>query len=235
MHDPFSVFSVRFSVPLYWKPRTVIVHIDSRSRQNTALMRILITGFPPFPNQPVNPTQLLVESVQHGHLSLSDHDISAVLLPCEYVGVETAFLDAVTSLNPDLVLSFGVGRQTPLFRLETTGVNWDEAQIPDNAGETRLGCPILEDGPPKLFHPWDLVRLGEHLAARGIYHQVSDDAGRYVCNHLNYYGLWQSQKTSSFNFLFTHVSSVENGFVLESALGGVEFMIEWIQTSTNET
>lgn len=198
-------------------------------------MRILITGFPPFPNQPVNPTQLLVESVQRGQLSSSDHDISAVLLPCEYVGVEKAFVDAVESLKPDLVLSFGVGRQTPLFRLETTGVNWDEARIPDNSGETRLGRPILEDGPPKLFHSWDLVQLGEHLAACGVYHQVSEDAGRYVCNHLNYYGLWQSQKSRSFDFLFTHVSSVENGFVLESALEGVEIMIEWIQSSIKET
>ncbi len=191
-------------------------------------MHVLITGFPPFPNQPVNTTQQLVDAIRGGLLSVPGIELSAELLPVEYRGVERAFHEILNELQPDVVLSFGVGRQSSLLRLERIGRNLDHASIPDNAGEYRTHHEILPGCPETYFSQLNLISLAAALEVQGVSVELSDNAGAYVCNHLNYLGMHLSSMAEKpFPFLFTHTSSIGNGFDMDLALVGVEAMLNW--------
>ena len=72
------------------------------------------------------------------------------------------------------------------IHLERVAVNFDDADIPDNAGVSRTGQRIVPDGPPSYQSTLPLVRMREALIQRGIPAIISDDAGSYVCNHVFY-------------------------------------------------
>ena len=198
-------------------------------------MRVLITGFPPFPGRPINPTQELVRAVaQQGSLVSGCH-LRTAELPVEYRAVEERFAEAVTEHDPDVVLAFGVGKPGPLLRLETQGVNWDECEVPDNAGELRCGQPIVHDGPESLRSSLDLEPLHSVLAAQGHSVALSDNAGRYVCNHLLYFGLhYAAIQRHRYRMAFVHVPQPEHGFALDAALRGLTCLLDALVTSGDD-
>jgi pyroglutamyl-peptidase len=193
-------------------------------------MKLLVTGFPPFPGRPENPSQRIVEAVQAGGVPVPDVECRGVLLPVEYQGVETAYLQRIGEFRPDVVLAFGVGRQESLLRLETRGVNRDEAAEPDNAGEVRSGTNIVLEGPEELHAPLDLVPLADAIRHAGIEIDVSRDAGTYICNHLLYFA-WHhlAGRGAPRHFVFSHVCPMESGFELEQALVALRIMATWFR------
>lgn len=194
-------------------------------------MHFLLTGFPPFPGRPINPTQQLIEAIQEGRTDASDRHLSTALLPVEYQGVEYVFDKLIRDLRPDVVLSFGVGRHERTLRLESCGVNRDDASLPDNAGETRRETSIIPGGPDAIRCSADLPDLQETLRNAGIPVEISQDAGQYVCNHLLYYASYHEQQgESEYNFLFTHVPTVEGGFDLQATLQGIALMMNWYES-----
>lgn len=190
-------------------------------------MRVLITGFPPFPGRPVNPTQELVRAITQQKSLVTGCRLQTAELPVEYRAVEERFAEAVTTHDPDVVLAFGVGKPGPLFRLETQGVNWDECEVPDNAGELRCGQRIVDDGPEVLRSSLDLEPVHNSLLSQGHSVALSDNAGRYVCNHLLYFGLhYALVEQLRYRMTFVHVPQPEHGFELEAALRGLTCLLE---------
>ena len=197
----------------------------------TRPLRVLVTGFPPFPGRDVNPTQALLAELKSQSLP-QGVDLMAELLPCEYCGVETALDRCLASFQPDVILSFGVGRHRDVLRLESRGVNLDHASIPDNAGERREGIPIREHGASELRSRIPIDSLALYLSKSGVRVETSEDAGAYVCNHLIYHAETRAQELANpFHFVFTHLPAIEQGFDIHQALRGVELMIEWFARS----
>ena len=192
------------------------------------MMRILLTGFPPFPGRPVNPSQALVEAVQHGRLNLPNVEFVTALLPVEYGRVESELGVLIEQHQPDAVLSFGVGRQKTPVRLEQRGVNLDHGELPDNAGEIRLDHPIDPAGPSEVHSPLDLESLRDWLSGEGHGVEVSRDAGQYVCNHLVYTGLRQVARCErSVEFLFTHLAPADQEVSVEQNLAALDGIVRW--------
>ncbi len=198
-------------------------------------MRILITGFPPFPGRPINPSQELIETLRAGILPTEGIALAAELLPCEYAGVEEAFTRLMAEFAPHLVLAFGVGRQATHLQLESRGVNRDHAEIPDNAGMLRSGIPIAPDGPDELHSPLPLHDLAAALQQSGQDARFSQDAGTYVCNHLVYFAhLHPAVQSGQTRFVFTHLPPAEQGLNLEKLLGALQIMIDWFQNRAQD-
>lgn len=194
-------------------------------------MHFLLTGFPPFPGRPINPTQQLIEAIHDWPPHPNGRQLSTALLPVEYQGVEHVFDKLIRDLRPDVVLSFGVGRHEHTLRFESCGVNQDNASIPDNAGETRRETSIIPGGPDAIQCSADLPDLLETLRDAGIPVEISQNAGQYVCNHLLYYASYHEQQDESeYNFLFTHVPTVEGGFDLQATLQGIALMMNWYES-----
>lgn len=198
-------------------------------------MKLLITGFPPFPGCSDNPSQQIVDAVCDGRVQVPGGEIRGELLPVEYRGVETAYLKRIGDFQPDGVLAFGVGRQESLLRLETRGINWDDAVTADNAGEIRTGTKIIPDGPDELHSGLNLVPLAELIRQRGIDVDISRDAGTYICNHLLYFA-WHSMSRMDGPrfFTFSHVCPIDAGFALDPVLRALETMASWSQAIHQE-
>jgi len=202
-------------------------------------MRILLTGFPPFPGREINPTQQLVRAIQSSGVSVPpDIDLRADVVPCSYRGVESVFTELVESHRPDVVLAFGVGHSGSLLHLERQAYNLDDATVPDNDGELRSGAAISSDGPPILNSTVDVDRLCADLQQSRVDAIVSLDAGRYLCNHLLYYGLQlaaqQASVAFSYRMAFVHVrplnDTISEPTEFSELTRAVEVMLQSIAT-----
>jgi pyroglutamyl-peptidase len=145
-------------------------------------MRILLTGFEPFGDVKINPSQCVVE-----HFAAQGRDdLITLVLPTVYSESGARIRDAIKQHNPDAVLSLGVAASRDAINLERIAVNVDDARIPDNAGVLASGEPIDTDGPVGYRSTLPLAAMKAALEARGIAVTISNHAGAYMCNHVFY-------------------------------------------------
>jgi pyroglutamyl-peptidase len=145
-------------------------------------MRILLTGFEPFGDVKINPSQRIVEHFQ----AQGREDLITLMLPVEYATSGARLVEAIKQHNPDAVLSLGVAASRTAINLERIAVNVDDASIPDNVGHKASGERIAEEGPAAYWSTLPLAEMKEALDARGIAVTYSNHAGAYMCNHVFY-------------------------------------------------
>jgi pyroglutamyl-peptidase len=148
-------------------------------------LRILITGFGPFPGAPFNPTGALVE-----HLTRIRRPALAVterigrVFPTSYAILDHDFPDLLTKHRPDIVLMFGLAARTRHLRVETKARNILSASLPDvtrtRPAQTRLALA----GPATLRTAAPCHRFLHAAKAARMPAALSRDAGRYLCNAL---------------------------------------------------
>lgn len=135
-------------------------------------MKVLVTGFGPFPGTPHNPTDALCRSVTG--LRVGDHELRGVVLPVSYRRGPDAAIAEALALGPDLalVLGLGVAGARSGVWVERTARRVDAGPLDvDGRSDAALS------GPDEVRATLDVDRLAEALGAG-----LSDDAGRYVCN-----------------------------------------------------
>ena len=145
-------------------------------------MRVLLTGFEPFGNISVNPSQCIVE---HFQALRRDHLITRVL-PTEYQRAGDCIAEVICENSPDVVISLGVAQSRQAINLERIAVNIDDASIADNAGKLASGERIAPDGPVGYWSTLPLSAMRAALEARSIPVAISNHAGAYICNHVFY-------------------------------------------------
>jgi pyroglutamyl-peptidase len=149
-------------------------------------LRILVTGFGPFPGAPHNPTQPLVARLTRlRRPALSDVELSSHIFPVTYSAVDRQLPLALKTHQPHALLMFGLASRTPYLRIETRARNAVTMLWPD-AAQTRVRKGSIADGA-------DAQRFGPHTAkllgaakATGIDARASRDAGSYLCNYLSW-------------------------------------------------
>ncbi|WP_437227643.1 hypothetical protein SH661x_000480 [Planctomicrobium sp. SH661] len=197
--------------------------------------RLLVTGFPSFYGCPENPSQLLVEWIRTHAVKLPGVELLTEILPVEYAGVEREFLRCLKEYQPDVWLAFGASRRTIPLHLECLARNLDQCERPDNTGEVRSGTVIVPDGPAELISPYALDHLEELLNGAGIETTLSENAGSYICNHLQYFAHWHLQQSrENCQFLFTHLASAETGFTAEKLWPALQIMAMWFQNERSK-
>src|ERR1039458_7070768 len=87
-------------------------------------LRILITGFGPFPGAPFNPTQpLLARLLRLRRPALGDVELSGHIFPVTYNAVDRQLPDLLARKRPQALLMFGLATRTPFVRIETRARN----------------------------------------------------------------------------------------------------------------
>lgn len=154
-------------------------------------MKILITGFAPFPGASFNPTELLVHRLARLRRPALDIERKSHVFPVTYDAVDRELPELVTAFRPDALLMFGLATRSPHLRIETRARNAITTLWPDT-GHARIKRGLIElGGPPALpFGPHTRLLL---RAARqtGVPAALSHDAGRYLCNYLSWRALEQ--------------------------------------------
>jgi pyroglutamyl-peptidase len=149
-------------------------------------LRILITGFGPFPGAPYNPTQALVmRLLRLRRPAFSDVELSGHIFPVTYKAVDLELPQALAKHRPQALLMFGLAGRTAHVRVETRARNAVTLLWPD-AAQTRVRKGSIGHGPDAMLFGPHTLRLLRAALGTGIDARPSRDAGSYLCNYLSW-------------------------------------------------
>ncbi|PZP97483.1 pyroglutamyl-peptidase I [Pseudorhodoferax sp. Leaf265] len=145
---------------------------------------VLVTGFEPFDNDPVNPSWEVARALEGW--DCGGATVRAVQLPCVF-GQAAARLDAaLAQWRPRLVVGLGLAGGRTEWQPERVAINCDDARIPDNAGRQPVDTAVVPGGPAAYFSTLPIKAIVRELRAAGLPASVSNTAGTFVCNHVFY-------------------------------------------------
>ncbi len=149
-------------------------------------LRILITGFGPFPGAPFNPTQPLVKRLLRlRRPALSDIELTGHIFPVTYKAVDRELPQLLAKHRPQALLMFGLANRTPYVRIETRARNAVTTLWPDaDHARVRKGS-IAGGADARMFGP-HTAKLLRAAVSTGVDARASRDAGSYLCNYLSW-------------------------------------------------
>lgn len=149
-------------------------------------MRILVTGFGPFPGAPFNPTMPLVERLtQLRRPAFDDVDLRGHIFHVTYDTVDRELPELLTRHQPQAMLSFGLAAETRFMRVESRARNAITTTMPDADRNRSRKASIVSGADAMLFGPHTAKLLRAALAT-GIDARPSRNAGNYLCNYLSW-------------------------------------------------
>jgi pyroglutamyl-peptidase len=149
-------------------------------------LRILLTGFGPFPGAPFNPTEPLVARLLRlRRPALGDVELSGHIFPVTYRDVDRQLPELLKEKRPQALLMFGLANRTPYVRIETRARNAVTTLWPD-AGRTHARKGSISGGADaQMFGP-HTAKLLRAAVDTGVDARSSRDAGSYLCNYLSW-------------------------------------------------
>jgi pyroglutamyl-peptidase len=152
----------------------------------TDKLRILITGFGPFPGAPFNPTQPLVARLLRlRRPAFSDVELIGHIFHVTYATVDRELPALIAQHRPHALLMFGLADRTAHVRVETRARNAVTTLVSDaDRNRARKGS-IKTCSDALMFGP-HTARLLRAAVDTGIDARASRDAGSYLCNYLSW-------------------------------------------------
>ena len=149
-------------------------------------LRVLLTGFGPFPGAPFNPTEPLVARLLRlRRPALDDVELSGHIFPVTYGDVDRQLPELLKARRPQALLMFGLAARTRHVRIETRARNAVTTLWPD-AGRSRARKGSISGGADaKMFGP-HTAKLLRAADTTGVDVRGSRDAGSYLCNYLSW-------------------------------------------------
>jgi pyroglutamyl-peptidase len=151
-------------------------------------MRVLITGFGPFPGAPFNPSAALAKALaRRRRPALAGIERATHVFATTYASVDRD-LPKLLKQKPDIVLMFGVAGRRRQLCIETRARNAVSLLFPDASGHRPQHGVIKPHGPATLTGNAPFARLAGAAGTR-----LSRDAGRYLCNYVYWRALEQAR------------------------------------------
>jgi len=149
-------------------------------------LRVLLTGFGPFPGAPHNPTEpLVMRLMQLRRPALADVEFVSHIFPVTYRAVDRELPELLAKHHPQALLMFGLASRTAYVRIETRARNAVTMLWPD-AAQTRVRKGSIGAGPDAMMFGPHTAKLLRAARATGIDARPSRDAGAYLCNYLSW-------------------------------------------------
>jgi pyroglutamyl-peptidase len=159
-----------------------------RMRKRTAPpVRILVTGFGPFPGVPDNASAPIVAALAKS-VAMPGIQLITEIIPVLWTYARGVARDAMARAKPDAILHFGVSKRLTGFEIETRAVNLSGPKE-DLGGAVRPSKPLDIAGERVLEATLPPAILLGALRREGYPARISRDAGRYLCNALFYWSL----------------------------------------------
>jgi pyroglutamyl-peptidase len=160
----------------------------------SADLRILVTGFGPFPGAPFNPTTPLVKRLmQLRRPALDGVVLTAHIFDVAYQTVDRELPELIARLRPQALLMFGLATRTAHLRIETRARNAVSTRFPDAGGHPGQKASIVRGADARPFGP-HTANLLHAARATGIDARLSRDAGAYLCNYLSWRAIEATQQ-----------------------------------------
>jgi pyroglutamyl-peptidase len=149
-------------------------------------LRILITGFGPFPGAPFNPTgPLVARLLRLRRPALDGVERFGHIFPVTYRNVDHELPELLASCRPHALLMFGLATRTRHVRIETRARNAVTLLWPD-AGRVRPRKGSIAGGIDALMFGPHTAKLLRAAVGTGIDARASRNAGSYLCNYLSW-------------------------------------------------
>ena len=197
-------------------------------------VRILVTGFGPFPGAPFNPTMKLVDRLMLLRRPAFDAlELVSHIFHVTYATVDRELPQLLKKHQPDALLSFGLADRTSYLRIETRARNAITTIVPDADGTRMRKGAIAEDADAMMFGPHTAKLLRAALAT-GIDARASRDAGAYLCNYLSWRAIEATRQANGPQLAaFVHIpllardggARVPGGITLDALVDAGEAML----------
>ncbi|MDR2298883.1 MAG: pyroglutamyl-peptidase I [Comamonas sp.] len=146
--------------------------------------RILLTGFEPFDQDPINPSWEVARALD-GEV-IAGGAVHALQMPCVFGAAIVALDEALAELQPALVICLGFAGGRSEITPERVAINIDDARIPDNAGKQPVDEAVVANAPAAYFSTLPIKAMVRNMRDMGVPASVSNTAGTFVCNHIFY-------------------------------------------------
>jgi pyroglutamyl-peptidase len=149
-------------------------------------LRILITGFGPFPGAPFNPTEPLVARLKRlRRPAFSDVEFTGHIFHVTYATVDRELPLLLAQHRPQALLMFGLAGRTARLRVESRARNAVTTLWPDADRTRARKGSIVGSADARMFGP-HTAKLLRAAVGTGIDARASRDAGSYLCNYLSW-------------------------------------------------
>lgn len=155
------------------------------------MKKLLLTGFEPFLEFPVNPTAVIVEELDGEEIN--DYHIAGEILSVDFSKSGNQIIELIEKHDPDAVISLGLAAGRNSVTPERIAINCNDGPV-DNRGYRPEGERIFEDGQDGYFANLPLNEMIRNLRAENIPAKISNTAGAYLCNNVMYHALYYSRK-----------------------------------------
>lgn len=147
------------------------------------MKKLLLTGFVPFLDNPINPTEEIVKALE-GQI-IAGFEVVGRVLPVDFAESATQCLKHVDEVSPDVVISLGLAAGRSKITPERIAINCRDGE-PDNSGVRLQDAPIDENGPAGYFSTLPIREFVNASIEKGYPAAISNTAGTYLCNNVMY-------------------------------------------------
>ncbi len=148
--------------------------------------KVLITGFEPYGEEKLNPSEIVVKEVVKVLSSLENVEVFTSVLPVSFKKARNVINELLSKYKPDIALSLGLWGGISYITLERVAINVMDARIPDNDGYQPIDEVIEPEGPAAYFTTLPIKSILKRLREEGIPAAVSNSAGTFLCNFVFY-------------------------------------------------
>ena len=112
-------------------------------------MRVLVTGFGPFPGVTLNPSEAAVDALQRRADTgrMPGLQVGTAVLPVDFTTIPGQIAEIMRLVRPQLVLCTGVDMGAEAITVERVAINLLDARVPDIKGAQPVDQPVVPGAP----------------------------------------------------------------------------------------
>lgn len=178
------------------------------SRAKASRVKLLITGFGPFPGAPVNPTGPLIRALKRKLRSYPGVQVDTHVFRTTYAAVDRDLPRLLAKTKPHAILMFGLATRSRGLRVETQARN-RIARHPDASGFVPTTRRIAEGAPKTIPIRAPKAALRRAAKSGALPARLSVNAGDYLCNYVYWRALEAAKHGAPGRAVFIHVPLVD--------------------------
>jgi len=148
------------------------------------MKKVLLTGFDPFGKDKINPALELIKKMANEEIP--DVVLTTIRLPVVFGEAITELISAIEQTKPDFILSLGQAAGRMVVSIERIGLNMNDTDHADNAGNKPRDELIVANGPAAYFTTINVRETCQEIKKASIPVRISNSAGTHVCNNIIY-------------------------------------------------
>lgn len=143
----------------------------------------LITGFEPFLDHPMNPTQEIIKEIDQQQIG--EYKIIGKILPVVFEQAGEEIIGYIKEFQPDVVISLGLAAGRTKITPERVAINCRDGAR-DNQGQVWEDAPVEATGQAAYFSTLPIRAMVNRMQENKLPAAISNSAGTYVCNNVMY-------------------------------------------------